>query len=288
MTLRLTPVAPIMDKLMKADATRTPFRTIVPRTALILFAAALVISWFWLTPPGVLGKADAVGYAVCHRIPLRTFFMGDRALPLCARCSGMYLGALMGFLYYLRNPGKSGLPPRRLLVVFGLFLLAFAFDGANSYLQLFPAFLGVYEPQNWLRLLTGTGVGLGMAAVLVPVVRQSLYTHSDPSPALNTWGQMLVYVTMGLLVDAALLTENPLLLYPLALLSSVTVLIILGFVYSVLWATILRQENRFPTLRSAWVLLLAGFTTALLQISAMDALRFLITGTWEGFTIPIG
>lgn len=273
---------------MKADVTRSPLRTLIPRTALILFAAALVISWFWLTPPGVLGKADAVGYAVCHRIPLRTFFMGDRALPLCARCSGMYLGALMGFLYYLRFPGKAGMPPRRLLVVFGFFLAAFGLDGANSYLQLFPEFPGLYQPENWLRLLTGTGVGLGMAAVLVPVVRQSLYTHSDPSPALNTWGQMLVYIGMGLLVDAALLTENPLLLYPLALLSSVTVLIILGFVYSVLWATLLRQENRFPTLRSAWVLLLAGFTTALLQISAMDAVRYLITGTWQGFTIPIG
>lgn len=258
------------------------------KIALVLFSAAVVIGWFWLTPPGVLGKADAVGYAVCHRIELRSFHLGDRALPLCARCSGMYLGALTGFLYYLRYPRRSGMPSRPILVALALLLVAFGVDGANSYLRFFPVFPVLYQPQNWLRLLTGTGVGLGMAAVLTPVVRQSLYTESDPRPALNTGWQFLVYLLAGLLVDALLLSENPLLLYPLALLSSVTVLIILGLVYSVLWAMITRQENRFPTLRAAWVVLLAGFTTAMLQIAAMDALRFVLTGTWQGFNLPIG
>jgi uncharacterized membrane protein len=273
---------------MKLAAVLSLHRYRIPKTALILFAAAVLIGWFWYTPPGLLGKADAVGYAVCHRIPLRSFFLGDRALPLCARCSGMYLGALVGFLYHLRYPRRAGMPSRRLLAVLGLFLVVFGLDGVNSYLHFFPAIPTLYQPENWLRLLTGTGVGLGIAAVLVPVVRQSLYSSSDPRPALKTWGQMIVYISMGLVVDAALLSGNPLLLYPLALLSSATVLIILGLVYTVLWAMLTRQENRFPRLSAAWVLLLGGFTTAMLQIIAMDALRFLLTGTWQGFNLPVG
>ena len=38
---------------------------------------------------GILGHADEIGYAVCHQIDLRSFHIGDRPLPLCARCSGM-------------------------------------------------------------------------------------------------------------------------------------------------------------------------------------------------------
>ncbi len=257
------------------------------KMALVLLALIVFVTWFWLTPPGLLGKADAVGYAVCHRIPLRSFALGDRAMPLCARCSGMYLGALAGFLYHLRFPRRAGMPPRRILAVLGLFVLAFGIDGVNSYLHFFPGAFSLYEPHNWLRLLTGTGIGLGIAAVLVPVVNQSLLDRVDPRPALNSWGALVVYILAGLLMAAALLTENPLLLYPLALLSSATVLVILGLVYAVLWAMLTRQENRFAALRSAWPLLLAGLTTALLQIGAMDALRFLLTGTWQGFNLPI-
>ena len=56
----------------------------------------LTLGWLLNTPAGLLGKADAVGYAVCHRIDLRSFNLGERQMPLCARCTGMYLGAVLG------------------------------------------------------------------------------------------------------------------------------------------------------------------------------------------------
>ena len=65
----------------------------------LVIAAVVVVLWLIYTPEGLLGKADAIGYAVCHRIDLRSFHLGDRQLPLCVRCSGMYLGALLGLAY---------------------------------------------------------------------------------------------------------------------------------------------------------------------------------------------
>ena len=47
------------------------------KTAKIILAAlAVIVTVVWLsyTPPGLLGKADAIGYAVCHRISARSFF----------------------------------------------------------------------------------------------------------------------------------------------------------------------------------------------------------------------
>ncbi|NTW42077.1 MAG: response regulator, partial [Cellulomonadaceae bacterium] len=41
-------------------------------------ALALLVTWLTLTPDGLLGKMDAIGCAVCHRIEERSFFLADR------------------------------------------------------------------------------------------------------------------------------------------------------------------------------------------------------------------
>jgi uncharacterized membrane protein len=252
---------------------------------LLVAAFALVFgSWLLLTPSGLLGKADAVGYAVCHRIPTRSFFLGDRPIPLCARCSGMYLGALLGLLYQARLGKRAGMPSLKMYGAFALFLLAFTVDGVNSYLHFFPQAPALYEPQNLLRLLTGTGIGLGIAAVLLPTFNQSVWANTISSPALSSWRQLAELILLSGILVLLILSENPLALYPLAILSSLTVLLVLTLVYTVVWTMVLKQENRFRTLREMWPLLLAGFTTALLQIGIMDAGRFLLTGTWQGFS----
>ena len=71
---------------LKTDQTR--------KILLIGVFLILLVLWLINTPPGLLGKSDAVGYAVCHRIPSHSFYFGDRPFSLCARCTGQYLGFL--------------------------------------------------------------------------------------------------------------------------------------------------------------------------------------------------
>lgn len=264
-------------------------RVVFPVTVIkviLFFATLLVVTVWWLnTPPGLLGKADAVGYAVCHRIADRSFLIGDRQTPLCARCSGMYLGALLGIAYIWRIGRYGGMPPLKISLVFGAFLVFFALDGSNSYLQFFPGAPGLYEPQNWLRLLTGTGIGLGIAAFLVPVVHQTLWTTYDSRPALKGWREFWPLLGLALLVDLAVWSEIPLLLYPLALLSALGLLIVLSLVYAIVWILITKQENRFENDRAVWMPVLAGFLTAMVQIAVIDAGRYWFTGTWGGFNL---
>ncbi len=253
---------------------------------LLVFAAGLVIlGWWMFTPPGILGKADAAGYAVCHRIDARSFLVGDRPMPLCARCSGMYLGALMGMIYLTRWGRRAGMPPLKISIVLGIFVLAFAVDGVNSYLHFFPRAPELYEPHNVLRLLTGTGIGLGIACVLVPVIHQTLWRTYDPRPALAGWRQFLPLIGLAVLLDLAVMSENPILLYPLAILSSISILLILSLVYTIVWIMVSKKDNRYQHLREVWVPALAGFVTALLQIAVLDAGRYWLTGTWAGFSL---
>ena len=257
----------------------TPFvRIILPLAALLV-----LFSWLYFTPSGLLGKADAVGFAVCHRIPERSFHVGGRPMPLCARCSGMHLGAFLGLVYLSRFGRRGGLPSRKVWGILGVFALAFIIDGTNSYFHLFPGFSGIYDPRNWLRLITGTGLGLGIAAVLYPVVNQTLWFDWEDTPALGSWRQLGTLLILSALIVLAMLSNMPLLLYPLALVSAANVLLVLGLVYTVVWVLILKKENCFNTFKDIRWVAIAGFTTALAQIALMDYGRLWLTGSWAGF-----
>lgn len=264
---------------------------------LVIVAAVLVfIGWFLNTPPGFLGKADAIGYAVCHRISERSFHIGSYQLPLCARCSGMYLGAVTGLIFQSILGWKRGKAPRwGIIAVLVVFLAAFGIDGVNSYLYLLkqvrPGFLpqipNLYVPNNILRLFTGSGMGLGIAAMLYPAFNQSIWMdYDDTRAALPGWKAFGLLVGIQIVVDLLVLTENPFLLYPLAIISVLGVLLLLTMVYTIVWVMITRQDNKYTKLRQLWLPILAGLTITVLQTAAIDMLRFWLTGTWGGF--PLG
>lgn len=252
---------------------------------LIVANSLIFLAWLIYTPPGLLGKADAAGYAVCHRIAERSFWIGDRQTPLCARCSGMYLGALLGIGYLSRYGKRSGMPSLKVSVILALFLIGFAIDGGNSYLRFFPNAPGLYQPQNWLRLATGTGVGLGIAAMLVPVFHQVVWQTFDNRPALAGLRDLLPLLGLALLLDLAVMSNNPLLLYPLALFSGFGIILILALVYTIVWLMLTKKENRITHFQGLKIAGMAGLLTAMVQIFLLDILRFWITGTWGGFNL---
>ena len=248
----------------------------------------LLVGWLLNTPAGLLGKADAIGYAVCHRIDVRTFHLGDRQLPLCARCTGMYLGAMLGLVFQAlagqrRSSHPAGMPSRPVLVCLGLLLVAFGVDGVNSFLHLFPGAPELYEPSNLLRLLTGTGMGLALALVLYPAFNQAVWQEIDPAPVVNGLRTFLLIVLLALALDWLVWLQNPLLLFVFALVSAAGVLVILTMVYSLFWLLILRKENSYQRLAQMLLPLVGGFGIALLQIALFDLARFALTGTWDGF-----
>jgi uncharacterized membrane protein len=269
---------------------RTPLLLNLRRLAwekpIFLAVGLLLVGWLLKTPSGLLGKADAIGYAVCHRIDSRSFHLGERPISLCARCTGMYLSAVVGLVYQGAVGWKrAGMPPTRVLAALGILGVAFVVDGLNSYLHLFPAFPGLYEPNNTLRLLTGSGMGLAIAGLLFPAFNQTVWSDSDLRPALPGWRALAGALLIVLLLDLIVLTENPLVLYPLTLVSAAGVLALLTMVYAIGWLMVLRYDNRFTRIRELLLPLVGGFGVALLQVIVLDALRFLLTGTWEGFQL---
>jgi uncharacterized membrane protein len=277
-----------LDKKTYNDSMQQPIpiwaRTIPWKGLTYLIVGILFLGWLLTTPPGLLGKADAIAYAVCHRISERSFHVGDRQFPLCARCAGMYLGAILGLFFQGRTTRRrAGTPPWRVLIVLGFFVAAFGVDGLNSYLHIFPGMPSLYTPNNTLRLLTGTGMGLTLAAALYPAFNQTVWKVYDERPALGGLRPLAILVLLALLLDFVTLSGNPLLLYPLALLSAAGVLLLLTMIYTMAWMMLLHWENRYQTWFQMNLPAIAGFGMALLQIGLLDLVRYFITGTWDGF-----
>jgi uncharacterized membrane protein len=258
----------------------------------IPIAAILAVgAWFYIAPEGALGKLDAIGYAVCHRIDERSFQIGDRQLPLCARCTGEFYAAGVALLFQAIVSGrKSKLPSRGLLAVLVVFFLAFGIDGTNSYVYLLKLtsagaldhIPNLYTPNNILRLFTGSGMGIALGAVLFPVVNQTLWRTLDDRPALE-WKSLGILVAIIAAINLLILTDSPIILYPIAYISALGTLSLLVIVFTILWIIIMKQDNAFESPRQLWLAFASGLTLALLLVLSIDLLRLQFTGTWNGF-----
>lgn len=254
-------------------------RLSLPRLAVLLLAGTVIGLWLAVTPSGLLGKADAIGYAVCHRIDLRSFHLGDRPLPLCARCSGMYLGALLTLIYYTLIRPRAGLyPNRRLVAILVLFGFAWAIDGLNSYMHLFPSAPHLYQPSNTLRIVTGSLIGIALATLVYPVFNQTMWREWRHEPVLRSPGELVKLLMLAAGLVGLVITENPLILYPMALLSSFSVLVLLALIYATMSLTILRLDNRVDSWRDLALPLIAGLALGIIQITLLSLGRYLLTG----------
>jgi uncharacterized membrane protein len=255
--------------------------------AVVLLAGVILGVWLLDTPPGLLGKADAVGYAICHRIDTRSFHTHDRQLPLCARCTGIYLGVLTGLAFSTARgrARSSGLPPVKLLLGMALGGAAFAFDGLNSYLSLFAFYHPLYQPHNTLRLITGMSFGLAMIAVVLPVFNSIAWADPDPAPALRGLKELGVFYGIGAGACAAVLINQPVLRAVLGVISAAGVVFMFGVIGTVTFLIGTRHENAITRWRDLLLPVLAGIIFTFIVIGAIDAVRYWFTGTWGGFII---
>jgi uncharacterized membrane protein len=283
--MTLSPVpSPPFDAL--PPASRPYARLILWPVALI--GSVIVALWLLGTPPGLLGKADAVGYAICHRIAARSFHAHDRQLPLCARCTGIYLGVMLDLVVFAAR-GRlraSRLPAIKVLLVFLALLGIYGMDGLNSYLSLFDAYRPIYHPNNTLRLLTGMSFGLGMMAVVLPVFNSMIWQTPQPESPLRDLKELAVLLGIAALVAGAVLIQVPALLLAAGLISAAGVVLMFGVVGSTMFLMVVRRENTVTRWRELVVPVLVGLVFAITVVGGIDLVRHVFTGTWDGFNLP--
>ncbi len=124
----------------------------------------LIIAPAWLLASGSTGLAITLYRAlslVCHQIPERTFHLaGGLPLAVCSRCSGIYVGGLLGLLVYpLFRPITSTVSPERIRLLAAAVPMLIDFGGDQ---------LGLFHNTFLSRTLTGLIVGMAAAFFLLP------------------------------------------------------------------------------------------------------------------------
>ena len=89
---------------------------------------------------------------ICHRMPERSFFIKGHQFPVCARCTGGYLGIfLMNLIYFLIIMPYN----YQMILLSFVLIIPSGIDGGTQ-------FLGLRESNNVLRLITGLLLGFGI------------------------------------------------------------------------------------------------------------------------------
>jgi uncharacterized membrane protein len=251
------------------------------RVAVVLSALLLVLA-VAVPPHSLLQKADLVGYAVCHQIVERSFVLGGRPLPLCARCTGTFLGALEGLAAAVlrRRLRATRMPPVPVLGLLVGFTALWAFDGLNSYLTLFPGAPHLYEPRNWLRLTTGMLNGLVLINVTLPVFTYTLWRDVTDERVIRNVRELVTMLPVVAVLIVVVQAEIGWLLYPLAIISSLGVVVLLVLINSMIGAVVLGREGHARSWLQAAVPLSLGAALSLVELAGMILLRSTLATTF--------
>jgi uncharacterized membrane protein len=252
--------------------------------------ALLILGWYTISDPSRLAASSAltvsdhISATFCHRLTSHSFTVAGRQFPLCARCSGMYLG-FMVMLIVLFLAGRerwAGFPrwPQMLFLV-GL-VGVMGVDGLNSVVASLPWGTPLYPPTNTLRLFTGLGTGLAMGAFLLPAVAQVLWDKISWQPILRSWWELAALVGVALFMGLLLVGNFPSVSYVLALTSVAGVTFILASINLIFLLVLTRRES----LARNWWGALPPFGIALLlalgEIALGTTLRLALVGTITG------
>jgi multisubunit Na+/H+ antiporter MnhB subunit len=146
----------------------------------VAFAAA-VFGWAVLLPlapfaahgphdsallSGVIYSVYAIGGIICHQMPARSFHLWATPMPVCARCTGIYLGAAVTVALSLalrRGPsvsGAGGRPGRSAARI------ALGCGVIPTLATLIYEWTTGDTPANWIRALAGVPIGAAVAWII--------------------------------------------------------------------------------------------------------------------------
>ncbi len=242
---------------------------------IVAFVVLVLLSPLWHLP--FLDKMDVVGSAICGRIPDHSFHIAGRQLPMCARCTGTFTGALLGFagLLLLGKRKAAQMPPVPVVGLLVGFIFLMGIDGVNSYAALVLGRPLLYEPHNLLRLATGTLHGLALSIIVFPIFNFTLWKEPDMEPALSGFKDLAkIVLLLALPMVLVVQSQVDVLLYPIAAISVAGVLAMLTVVNAMILIIATRREAKAEAWwDAAWPVAL-GFAATLVELAAIALLRW--------------
>ncbi len=245
-----------------------------PAVLTILIVSPLLVIFLILPGSTFLDRLRWLDSGICAQLLTHSFYPGGERLPLCARNTGLYLGFLLTWIILIASGrGKAQeLPPVGMkgLLVGGLALLAL--DGFNS-LLLDLCGWSFYVPHNILRLATGLLAGLSLAALMLPIINRQLWKTYNEEPSIASWSFLLKIFVVLLLCLCIIASQNSLIIYPIAILSTSGIVGAIGSLHLVLLITLSKRDETFVHYRElGWFIGLA-LTCTLVEMCLLASIK---------------
>lgn len=147
---------------------------------------------------------ERMGSAVCHQMAERSFIFDGMQMPLCARCTGIYIGAFFAFcFFFLKKRMGNGRPfsiTQALLT--GLAVLPVGIDGVGSY-------LGFWESSQLMRIFSGSLVGAVVPGFLLMAVNMDTKKRDD-APIYEKTAELVLLMVLSVCFGFGLYAGMPL------------------------------------------------------------------------------
>jgi uncharacterized membrane protein len=211
---------------------------------------------------------------ICAQLPTHSFYAGGERLPLCARNTGIYLGFIIAILIlYASGRGRGQrLPPWSIRIVLLAGVAAMVVDGMNSFL--FDLGLAhLYQPHNLLRLATGLATGLALAVLALPALNYLLWRGCNEERSISSWPALLPLIAGLTLGFLAVATQSVLLLYPIALLSTLGLLLVIGSVNLIVVLALGKREQVFELFQQLVPFLSLAFVLGITELLVLAELK---------------
>lgn len=112
---------------------------------------------------------------VCHQRPERSFHRHGAQYPVCARCLGLYVGAVIGIALWVMASGIGARPHLRAARMTSLqWKRTISFVAAPTILSVVTGVMGWWDGSNLFRAMLAVPLGAGIAALVAAVAAGDL------------------------------------------------------------------------------------------------------------------
>jgi len=263
-----------MTRLIQESYSST--RSVDRRLLFVGSVAAIAIAIFVIAPGDVASKTHLALHGLCAQRPSHSLQIGTSTLPMDARMTGIYVGAMATVIWLIaaRRLRSARVPSLPVLTVLAVFVLALTVDGFNG-LLVDLRFRAPYEPSNLLRLATGVLAGTSLGVALGHLFANSIWARGDRGRAVVARPVELVLpIGASVAIAALALLDLPLLYAPFAVGLLIAALSVFWVLAIIVLALVTNRGWSCRTWGDLAPLALSSFVAASAIISALALVRF--------------
>lgn len=206
---------------------------------------------------------------LCHQQASRSFGIDGLCMPLCSRCTGIYIGFLFSLvaIIIIERRVKGEFPSLKIILTAACVVLLMGLDVVSSFLKIFNS-------NNYIRFTTGFLTGWFLALVMLQLKNILMWNKLVRVPYLNNKRSFFIWILCGICIIAAFMLSFGKILIFWEIISITGMIIFITLATLILFfGTYRRLTNNIKSWKSYIVSFAAGIVFSIGVLSLLSMAR---------------